>query len=95
MSYIQICDAYKSPIYADNYTSILVERPQDRCQVAFHDAKRYDLCQNCYSKVRKVINGDVCQRYNLGRIKDLTGQKFGRLTVIRDSGLRASNGSVK
>lgn len=31
----------------------------------------------------------------MGRIKDLTGQKFGRLTVIRDSGLRASNGNVK
>ena len=31
----------------------------------------------------------------MGKIKDLTGQKFGRLTVIRDSGLRASNGSVK
>lgn len=31
----------------------------------------------------------------MGRIKDLTGQKFGRLTVIKDSGLRASNRSVK
>lgn len=69
MGYVRICDACKNPIYADNYTSILVERPQDRCQVAFHDAKRYDLCQNCYLKVRKVINGDVCnQRYSWASI---------------------------
>lgn len=56
MAYIRICDACKKPISEDNYISILVETPQDRCCViAFHDAKKYDICPSCYSVITQNI----------------------------------------
>lgn len=59
MAYIHICDICKQPILLDNYTSILVERPQDRCQIAFHDATKYELCDDCFLKVKRALNIDT------------------------------------
>lgn len=56
MAYIHICDICKQQIFMDDYVSILVERPEDRCQIAFHDGTKYELCENCFSKVKKTLN---------------------------------------
>jgi hypothetical protein len=56
MAYVRICDACKRPIFNDNYISVLVETPQDRCAVAFHDATKYDICPRCYSKIKNCLN---------------------------------------
>ena len=57
MAYIRICDGCKKPISEDNYISVLVETPQDRCcVVAFHDAKKYDICPKCYSRVKRSLH---------------------------------------
>lgn len=57
MAYIRICDACKKPISKDDYISILVETPQDRCcVVAFHDATKHDICPKCYSKIKNFLS---------------------------------------
>ncbi len=56
MAYVRICDACKRPIFNDNYISVLVETPQDRCAVAFHDATKYDIYPRCYSNIQNSLN---------------------------------------
>lgn len=71
MSYARICDICHNQISKDNYVSVLVERPQDRSQIAFHDAKRYDICPSCYSIIQqKAAN------INIDKINDYIAWEF-------------------
>lgn len=55
MSYAHICDICHNQISKNNYVSVLVEKPQDRGSLSFHDAKRYDICSSCYSVITQNI----------------------------------------
>lgn len=55
MSYAHICDICHNQISKNNYISVLVEKPQDRSLLPFHDAKRYDICSSCYSIIKQNV----------------------------------------
>lgn len=66
MSYAHICDICHNRISKDNYVSVLVEQPQDRSSLPFHDAKRYDICPSCYTVIKQKIahiNEDKINEY--------------------------------
>lgn len=55
MAYQHICDICGKPIFLNHYTSILVEEPKDRGPQPWHDAHKYDICNNCFFSIKALI----------------------------------------
>jgi len=56
MAYQHVCDICGNRILLNFYTSVLVEEAKDRGPKPWHDAHKYDICDDCYSVIKKTID---------------------------------------
>lgn len=56
MAYQHVCDICGKPILYNFYASVLVEESKDRGPKPWHDARKYDICNDCLSVIKTIID---------------------------------------
>lgn len=56
MAYQHVCDICGKPILLNFYASVLVEESKDRGPKPWHDAHKYDICNECLSVIKTTID---------------------------------------